>query len=129
MSPDETAGNAQDQTLGDPNADPSGLNDSTSEPDEELDETAAGADEEEDETSSDASDKPNIMFVGKEERTTIVDGEPHSEMVPRIPPTHIQNGMTKINLPSRETQQAGPFYHKDADTIVQLFPTFYKHVK
>lgn len=128
MSPETETGNEQDLNLEVPGEDQNGLDDSASNNDEELDEAAAGADEEDD-TTSDASNKPNIMFVGKEEVVTIVDGEKHSEMKPRQPPTHIQNGMTKINLPSRDNQLAGPFYHKDADAIVQLFPAFYKHVK
>ena len=126
MSPDETAGNV------DPNLeteeDQNGLNDSMSEEDEELDEASAGAEDDE-QSEPDASQKPNIMFVGKEKVVTVTDGESQSEMKPRTPPTHIQNGMEKIKLPGRETQLAGPFYHKQADTIVQLFPQFYKHVK
>ena len=96
-------------------------------------ETSAGGSD--DDTSSDESqkdtsgNKPNIMFVGKEEVVTIVDGERKAEMKPRTPPTHIQNGMEKINLPSREAQQTGPFYHEKADSIIQLFPSLYKHYK
>lgn len=89
----------------------------------------------EDETDEETSDegasnnKANIMFVGKEEVTTIVEGKSQTEMKPRTPPTHIQNGMVKINLPKRDKQLDGPFYHEKADEIIQLFPTLYKHYK
>lgn len=133
-SPDETTGNEKDletQGAGLESGDQSGLAGSTSQEDDETDQALSeGEDETVDETEEpDTSNKPNIMFVGREPVTRIVDGKSTTDMIPRQPPTHIQNGMDKINLPSRETQLDGPFYHKQADTIVNLFPTLYKHVK
>lgn len=133
-SPENEPGNENDlDPQGQPpgGEDREGLSGSTSHEDDDTEQAAAGGEDEstDDVEEPDTSNQPNIKFVGREEVTIIVEGERQTEMKPRVPPTHIQNGMEKINLPSRETQLAGAFYHKKADTIVNLFPTLYKHVK
>jgi len=131
MSSSKTAGTDENLDLQGENPegqDNTSLSDSTSHIDGEADQANPGG-EDDSEEPVDTSKQPNIMFVGREEVTTIVNGERQTESVPRQPPTHIQNGMTKINLPKRDIQFAGPFFHKDADTIVNLFPSLYKHYK
>lgn len=92
---------------------------------------AAGVDNPSDQPPSDeqkaaTQQDPNIIYVGEFE-----------------PFTKINNGMTTIRLPKAadqaetgvdektgETTYKGiPFYHKDAGTIVALFPTHYKLFK
>lgn len=72
-----------------------------------------------------ADEKPNIMFVGKENYTVTEDGETRTEVRKREPVDHINDGMTKIQLPSKE-EQSSPFYHEQAGTIIALLPDLYK---
>ena len=73
--------------------------------------------------------KPNIKFVGKEDYTVIENGEEVKKTRYLEPPKHFYNGMNKkTTLPSAKDQMQ-PFYHKDASTIIALFPKLYKPVE
>ena len=63
--------------------------------------------------------EPNIAYVGKPEE----EGREHD-----APQTKIKQFRQTITLPSAEEQQK-PFYHKDAGTIISLFPHLYKRVE
>lgn len=76
--------------------------------------------------------EPNIMYIGKVPTRITQTNEETGKTKEIIedfvgdPPTKIQNGMDSYKLPAKELQLDGPFYHKNADQIVQLFPDLYK---
>lgn len=55
---------------------------------------------------------PNITFVGAR--------------LGKLPPGFISNGDSTITL---RQDQSKPFYHKDAETIIRLYPELYKAVE
>lgn len=63
-------------------------------------------------SSKEIGPSPNIAYVG----------EPGGEL------PYINNSLDgKINLPDAQVQKK-PFYHENANTIIQLFPMLYKKV-